>query len=84
MPEIKTVDELKAAYPDFTKAIADVAAAAAQDAERKRIQDIEGVAIAGYEDIIKAAKFDKPTSTARKSRAGNTCKTAPQMCRTAG
>ena len=64
MPEIKTVDELKAAYPDFTKAIEDAAAAAAQDAERKRIQDIEGVAIAGYEDIIRAAKFDKPTSAA--------------------
>ena len=42
----------------------DAAAAAAQDAERKRIQDIEGVAIAGYEDIIRAAKFDKPTSAA--------------------
>ena len=32
MPEIKTVDELKAAYPDFTKAIADAAAEAARDA----------------------------------------------------
>ena len=64
MPEIKTVDELKAAYPDFTKAIEDAAAAAAQDAERKRIRDIEGVAIAGYEDIIRAAKFEKPTSAA--------------------
>lgn len=64
MPEIKTVDELKAAYPTLTQTIADAAAAAAQDAERKRIQDIEGVAIAGYEDIIKAAKFDKPVSAA--------------------
>ena len=64
MPEIKTVDELKAAYPTLTQTIADAAAAAAQDAERKRIQDIEGVAIAGYEDIIKAAKFDKPASAA--------------------
>lgn len=64
MPEIKTVDELKAAYPALTQAIADAAAAAAQDAERKRIQDIEGVAIAGYEDIIKAAKFEKPASAA--------------------
>ena len=64
MPEIKTVDELKAAYPDFTKAIEDAAAAAAQDAERKRIRDIEGVAIAGYEDIIRAAEFDKPASAA--------------------
>lgn len=69
MPEIKTVDELKAAYPAFTQAIADAAAAAAQDTERKRIQDIEGVAIAGYEDIIKAAKFDKPITAAEVALA---------------
>lgn len=64
MQEIKTVDDLKTAYPDLAKKIADDAAAAAQDAERKRIQDIEGVAIAGYEDIVKAAKFEKPVAAA--------------------
>ena len=58
--DIKTVDDLKTAFPDLTKQIEDAATAA----ERKRIQDIEGVAIAGYEDIIRAAKFDKPTSAA--------------------
>lgn len=64
MTEIKTVDELKAAYPDLTKKIADDATTAAEARERKRIQDIEGVTIAGYEDIVKAAKFDKPAAAA--------------------
>ena len=35
---------------------------AATAAERKRIQDIEGVALAGFENIVNAAKFEKPVS----------------------
>ena len=62
--DIKTPEGLRAAFPDLVKQIEDAATAAATAAERKRIQDIEGVAIAGYEDIIRAAKFDKPTSAA--------------------
>lgn len=56
--EIKTPADLKAAFPDLVKQIEDAATAA----ERKRIQDIEGVALAGYEKIVNAAKFDNPVS----------------------
>lgn len=51
--DIKTVDDLKAAFPDLTKQIEEAATAA----ERKRIQDIEEVAIAGYDNIVDDAKF---------------------------
>ncbi len=54
--DIKTVADLKAAFPDLTKQIEE----AATDAERKRIQDIEDVAIAGYETIVADAKFKTP------------------------
>lgn len=57
--EIKTVDELKAAYPELTAQIADNAVAA----ERKRIQDIENVALPGYEAIISKAKFESPVDS---------------------
>lgn len=56
--EIKTPADLKAAFPDLVKQIEDAATAA----ERKRIQDIEGVALAGYEKIVNAAKFENPVS----------------------
>lgn len=58
--EIKTVDELKAAYPAFAKQIADDAAAA----ERKRIKDIEEAALPGFEDIVQNAKFESPVAAA--------------------
>lgn len=54
--EITTVDALRAAFPALTKQIADDATAA----ERKRIQDIEGVALAGFENIVNDAKFTNP------------------------
>lgn len=57
--EIKTVDELKAAYPELTAQIAENAVAA----ERKRIQDIENVALPGYEAIISKAKFESPVDS---------------------
>ena len=60
--EIKTPADLKAAFPDLVKQIEDAAAATATAAERKRIQDIEGVALAGFETIVNAAKFEKPVS----------------------
>lgn len=58
--EIKTVDELKKAYPEFTNQIAQEA----QATERKRIQDIEGVMIDGFETIVNEAKFEKPIAAA--------------------
>ena len=60
--DIKTPEGLRAAFPDLVKQIEDAAAATATAAERKRIQDIEGVALAGFEQIVNAAKFDNPVS----------------------
>ena len=57
--EIKTVDELKAAYPELTAQIEANAVAA----ERKRIQDIENVALPGCEAIVSKAKFETPVSS---------------------
>ncbi|MCM1165670.1 MAG: Clp protease ClpP [Ruminococcus sp.] len=57
--EIKTVNELKAAYPELTAQIETNAIAA----ERKRIQDIENVALPGYETIVSKAKFESPVGS---------------------
>lgn len=57
--EIKTVEDLKSAYPELTAQIAKDATAA----ERKRIQDIETVSLAGYEKIANEAKFEDPISS---------------------
>lgn len=63
--DIKTVADLKAAFPDLTKQIEE----AATDAERKRIQDIEDVAIAGYETIVADAKFKTPIAACDVAKA---------------
>lgn len=63
--DIKTVDGLKAAFPDLTKQIED----AAVYAERKRIQDIEDVALAGFETIVNDAKFKNPISAGDVAKA---------------
>ena len=57
--EIKTVDELKAAYPELTAQIEANTVAA----ERKRIQDIESVALPGCEAIVSKAKFETPVNS---------------------
>lgn len=57
--EIKTVDQLRAAYPELTAEIEN----AAKAAERKRIKDIESVSLKGFEKITNAAKFDNPISS---------------------
>lgn len=58
--DMKTVGDLKAAFPDLIKQIEDSAA----ESERKRIQDIEGVAMEGFDDLVRAAKFEKPVAAA--------------------
>lgn len=63
--DIKTVDDLKAAFPDLTKQIEDAAVAA----ERKRIQDIEDVALPGFENIVAEAKFTKPVAAGDVAKA---------------
>ena len=63
--DIKTVADLKAAFPDLTKQIEDEATAA----ERTRIQDIEEVALPGFEAIVNEAKFTKPTAAGNVAKA---------------
>lgn len=56
--DIKTVDELKAAYPDLTAAIEN----SATEKERNRIKELQAAAVGGFEDIVNEAMFDKPVS----------------------
>ena len=63
--EIKTVDHLKATYPDLTRQIEEAATAA----ERQRIQDIEDVSLPGFEAIVAEAKFTKPVAAGDVARA---------------
>ena len=63
--EIKTVADLKAAFPDLTKQIEEEATAA----ERTRIQDIEEVALPGFDAIVNEAKFTKPTGAGDLAKA---------------
>ena len=63
--EIKTVDDLKATFPDLTKQIEETATAT----ERKRIQDIEDVALAGFENIVADAKFKNPIAAGDVAKA---------------
>lgn len=53
---IETVDELKAAYPDFVATIQNEAA----ESERNRIQAIEDMAGGAYADLVFDAKFTHP------------------------
>lgn len=65
MKDIKTVEDLKAAYPVLVKQIT----ADAESGERKRIQEIENVALAGFESIVSEAKFSKPVSAGEVAMA---------------
>ena len=56
--DIKTVDGLKAAYPDLTAAIEN----SATEKERSRIKELQAAAVGGFEDIVNEAMFDKPVS----------------------
>lgn len=65
---IKTVDDLRKAYPTLVDQIEQVAAATAAEAatkdERERIQSIEDMALPGSEKLAAEAKFTKPMSAA--------------------
>ena len=60
--EIKTVDELRGAYPALVDQIEQAAALRATNAERQRIRDIEEMALPGSEQITNEAKYEKPMS----------------------
>ena len=63
---IKTVDDLRKAYPTLVDQIEQAAAAtateAATNAERARIKDLEEMALAGSEALLAEAKYEKPMS----------------------
>ena len=64
--DIKTVDDLRKAYPalvdQIEQAAAATAAEAAVNAERERIKGIEDVALPGSEELTAQAKFETPMS----------------------
>lgn len=60
MAEIKTVDDLRAAYPEFVNEACAAAVNEAVTQERERIRDIEDMAMPGFEDQTNEAKFVKP------------------------
>lgn len=60
--DIKTVDDLRKAYPDLVDQIEQAAADQATKDERKRIRDIEEMALPGSEEVTNEAKFTKPIS----------------------
>lgn len=62
---IKTVDDLKAAFPALVVQIVNDAATA----ERIRIQDIENVALPGFETIVNDAKFTNPANSGDVAKA---------------
>lgn len=60
--DIKTVDDLRKAYPALVDQIEQEAAQVATNAERARIQNIEEMALPGSEALTAEAKFTKPMS----------------------
>ncbi len=60
--DIKTVDDLRRAFPDLVNEIETAAAEQAATAERQRIRDIEEMCLTGSEDFANEAKFEKPIS----------------------
>lgn len=67
--EIKNVEDLRKAYPALVDQIEREAAERATNAERKRIQDIEEMALPGSEELTAEAKFTKPVDAAEYARA---------------
>ena len=63
--EIKTVDDLRKAYPDLVASIENEATTA----ERTRIQEIENATLPGAEDQANEAKFTKPVDSASFAKA---------------
>lgn len=59
---IKTADDLRKAYPALVDQIEQAAAENGIKAERKRIQDLEDMALTGSETLLAEAKYTKPMS----------------------
>lgn len=56
--EIMTLEELQNQHPDLVEQIRNAAKEEAIASERKRIQEIENIAVPGAEEIINKAKFE--------------------------
>ena len=67
--EIKTVDDLRQAYPALVDQIEQAAADRATNDERARIRDIEEMALPGSEEITDEAKYTKPISASDYAKA---------------
>ena len=67
--EIKTVDDLRQAYPALVDQIEQAAADRATNDERARIRDIEEMALPGSEEITAEAKYTKPISASDYAKA---------------
>lgn len=62
--EIKTIDELRKAYPELTDQLENEAAETARNAERQRIHDIMDMQMPGTEAIANKAMFEDAVSAA--------------------
>lgn len=60
--EIKTVDDLRKAYPALVDQIEQAAKESSINAERERIKNIEEMALPGSEELTAEAKFTNPMS----------------------
>lgn len=54
------LEELKAKHPELFEQISNDGKKAGAEAERQRIQNIEEMAMPGYEDLVNKAKFENP------------------------
>ena len=87
--EIKTVDDLRGAYPALVNEIEEAAANKATNDERQRIHDIEDMAVSGSEALTNEAKFTKPVSASEYAVAvmkaakesGNVAQRSKGRCR---
>ena len=69
METIKTIDDLRKAYPELCNQLAEAAANEATAAERQRIKDIMETSVDGCEDIANDAMFANPVSADAFARA---------------
>ena len=60
--EIKTIDDLRKAYPELCDQLTEAAVNEAVAAERQRIKDIMDASVSGCEDIANDAMFVNPVS----------------------
>lgn len=63
--DLKTIEELKNAYPELYNAVKNEGFDEGVNAENTRIQEIEALSIPGSEDLVNKAKFETKTTAAQ-------------------